>query len=371
MKTPKERIITAIIILMFVFALFSIIVYSTGGISLSAKSAVLYQPQTDNYLYEKNPDVRLPMASTTKIMTAIVATEALDPNELVLIPKEACGKEGSSIYLTEGETLTFSDLLHGLLLSSANDAACAIALSVSGSIENFASLMNEKAEQMGLSNTHFENPHGLDSEAHYTTARELAKIGAAALDIPLLKEIMAKKTATITNLDGTTRYLYNHNKLLNLYDGAIGIKTGFTKKSGRCLVGACEKDGLTFVTVTINAPSDWSDHMKMFDMGYSLLELRTPAKAGEFSYSLPILNSDKNAVIAENEEGFTRICKKSDNPIETQVSLKQFLLAPIKKGDKLGRVDFYLDGEIIGGVDIICKTDADLVKKKNFFNINN
>jgi D-alanyl-D-alanine carboxypeptidase len=164
------------------------------------------------------------------------------------------------------------DLLFGLMLRSANDAAAAIAYEISGSIEAFADKMNEKAESLGLTDTHFTNPHGLDDKEHYTTARELAIITGEALKNDTFLQIVSTKKQIITNSDGESRLLINHNKLLNMYENTIGVKTGFTKKSGRCLVGAAERDGVRLITVTINAPDDWKDHTALFDYGFSKLK---------------------------------------------------------------------------------------------------
>ena len=242
MRNPRERLITSIILLIFIFTLFSIIVYSTSELTISAKSATLYEPVTKSFLYEKNADVRLPMASTTKIMTALVAIENADLQTVVTAGENAYGTEGSSLYLKIGESYTLEEMLYGLMLRSANDAAVAIAETVCGSVEAFADLMNAKAEQLGLSDTHFTNSHGLDDPHHYTTARELAVIASEALKNETFKRIVSTYKISIESSLGETRLLVNHNKLLKLYDGAIGVKTGFTKKSGRCLVGAAEKN---------------------------------------------------------------------------------------------------------------------------------
>lgn len=272
MKNPKERIIVFSIFLIFVFILYSTAIFSASDMRLSAKSAVLYDPHSESFLYSKNADTRLPMASTTKIMTALVAIESASLEATVDISDDAIGTEGSSLYLKKGERMTMGDLLFGLMLRSANDAAAAIAYEISGSIEAFADKMNEKAESLGLTDTHFTNPHGLDDKEHYTTARELAIITGEALKNDTFLQIVSTKKQIITNSDGESRLLINHNKLLNMYENTIGVKTGFTKKSGRCLVGAAERDGVRLITVTINAPDDWKDHIALFDYGFSKLK---------------------------------------------------------------------------------------------------
>ena len=236
---------------------------------LSAESAILMDASDGSVLYEKNAHARKGMASTTKIMTALVAAQSMPLDKNILIPKEAVGIEGSSVYLTEGESLTVRQLLYALLLSSANDAATALAIASAGSVESFAEKMNLFAKELGLSDTHFINPHGLYHEDHYTTAFELALITAAALRNTTVKEIVSTyKTDIPLGNEKKGRLLVNHNKLLKLYEGAIGVKTGFTKKTGRCLVSAAERDGLTLIAVTLNAPDDWNDHIKMLDHGF-------------------------------------------------------------------------------------------------------
>lgn len=272
MKNPKERIIVFTIFLIFIFIFYSTVIFSASEIRLSAKSAVLYDPRSESFLYSKNADARLPMASTTKIMTALVAIESSSLEATVDISDDAVGTEGSSLYLKKGEKMTMGDLLFGLMLRSANDAAAAIAYEISGSIEAFAEKMNEKAEVLGLTDTHFTNPHGLDDKEHYTTARELAIITGEALKNDTFLRIVSTKKQIITNSDGESRLLINHNKLLNMYENTIGVKTGFTKKSGRCLVGAAERDGVRLITVTINAPDDWKDHTTLLDYGFLKLK---------------------------------------------------------------------------------------------------
>ena len=281
MRNPRERFIIISIFLILIFIIYATTVFSAGGLSLSAKSAALYDPTSNSFLYTKNADTRLPMASTTKIMTALVAIENSSLDKDVLVCDMAIGTEGSSLYLKKDEIMSMGDLLMGLMLRSANDAAVAIAYEVAGSIEAFADKMNEKAAEIGAINTHFTNPHGLDDKNHYTTATDLALIAAEALKNDIFVEIVSTKKCIIKNFDGDARLLINHNKLLTLYDGAIGVKTGFTKKSGRCLVGAAERDGVRLIAVTINAPNDWNDHQTLFDFGFSKL------KSSDLLYVIP------------------------------------------------------------------------------------
>ena len=371
MKFPREKLIITIIsvlVLALIFAFTTLIVSSNvGDTSVSARSAVLYEPVTDKFLYTKNPDVRLPFASTTKIMTALVAIENSSLDEEISVAAEACGIEGSSLYLTPGEVLSMRELITALMLRSANDAAAAIAYAVAGGIPQFADLMNARALSLGLKDTHFTNPHGLDEAEHYTTARELAIISAEAMRNPEFKKISSTYKATVTNGDGDTRLVVNHNKLLKLYDGAVGIKTGFTKKSGRCLVGAAERNGLTFITVTIDAPDDWSDHEKLFDLGFSTLEAKKLADVGEFTYDLPVLESDKENLTVSNKDEFNIVVPIGGSEITSEVLLPRYAVAPINEGDVLGHVVFKKDGDVIAELPITAESDAPMRTRRGPF----
>lgn len=308
--------------------------------ALSAECAVLIEASTGRLLYEKNANKRHAMASTTKIMTALVAAEHTPLDAVITVDPRAVGVEGSSVYLQAGQRYTMEALLHALLLQSANDAAEAIAYAVSGSIPAFATLMNERATALGLTSTHFENPHGLDGEAHYTTAKELALIAREALDHPALSEIFAKRRYVLTSLDGeNVRTLINHNKMLVLYDGAIGVKTGYTKQCGRCLVSAARRDGLTLVAVTLDAPSDWSDHRALLDYGFETYESRLIAGIGELSLSLPFFNSGGEATVTNREE--IRLFLPKDAPAPTATyDLLPLPVAPVRDGALAGYVTY-------------------------------
>ena len=237
--------------------------------AVSARSAVLIDASSGAVLFEKNSSERLPMASTTKIMTALIILEKMQLDEVVSVPKEAILVEGSSIYLRENEEITVETLLYGLLLESGNDAAHTLAVACSGSIEAFADEMNKKATRLGLQNTSFKNPHGLTAEGHYTTAYELARITAEAMKNPVFCKIVSTQKMLAPSLDGElTRLFLNHNKLLKYYDGAVGVKTGYTEAAGRCLVSAAEKTGFRFIAVTLNDRDDWDDHCNMLNFAF-------------------------------------------------------------------------------------------------------
>lgn len=250
-----------------------------------AKAACLIDGKSGAVLYEKSGNLRLPMASTTKIMTALVVLEHLPFDTIVTVPKEATLVEGSSVYLRESEKITVKELLYGLLLESGNDAAHTLAVAVAGDLPSFAALMNQKAAALGLHDTHFENPHGLSADGHYTTAYELARITAEAMKNEFFRSAVATKKHVAPALDGElTRYFFNHNKLLRLYDGACGVKTGFTKAAGRCLVSAAERDGSLFIAVTLDDSNDWNDHMAM--LSYASAQFDTVEIASEHAFGV-------------------------------------------------------------------------------------
>ncbi|MBE6627453.1 MAG: D-alanyl-D-alanine carboxypeptidase [Ruminococcaceae bacterium] len=336
--------------------------------SVSAKSAILMLASTGEILYQKDCDVKLPMASTTKIMTALVALELGSPKQMIAVSPEAVGVEGSSIYLTAGEQLSLEQLLYALLLESANDAAVAIACGLSGSVDSFAKKMNEKADSLGLVQTHFTNPHGLDHEEHYTTARELAIITQALLKDPLLRTIVSTRKTTIPH-DGTdsVRLLVNHNKMLRLYDGCIGVKTGFTKRSGRCLVSAAERDGVELIAVTLNASDDWNDHTALLNYGFSRYDAVKLCNTEEYLFPLPVVGGTDDYVMIGNTEALQAILPVHHGSIVVRVEAPRFAYADVSEGDVIGSVIFLCDVESNGSLQKIGEVELTArysVKKK-------
>lgn len=312
--------------------------------SVSAQSALLMEADSGYVIYEKEGTQRLPMASTTKIMTALVALEIADPEQTIPIPAEAVGVEGSSIYLSEGEELTLEELLYALLLESANDAALAIAIGLAGSVESFARQMNDTAKVLGLTDSHFTNPHGLDHKEHYTTARDLALITRYALENPLLRTIVSTRKTTIPhdNTDGV-RLLINHNKLLRMYDGCIGVKTGYTKRSGRCLVSAAERNGVVLIAVTLNAPNDWKDHSSLLDYGFSGYRSVQLCAKEEYLFPLPVTGGQEDYVMVGNTEELFVTLPTTHGSIVVNIEAPRFLYAKVEAGEEIGRVLFRCD----------------------------
>ena len=312
------------------------------AIEVSAHSAILMDADTGRVLYEKNPEEESLIASTTKIMTALVVLEQGNPEDVVTVPEAAVGIEGSSMYLKAGEELTAEQLLYGMMLSSGNDAAVALALYMDDSIEDFAARMNEKARELGLTHTSFANPNGLDSEGNYSTAYDLAKITQAALNTPGFTEIVSAKTIQCGG-----HYLVNHNKLLWQYEGALGVKTGYTKKAGRILVGAAEQKGRRLISVTINAPDDWQDHKAMLDYGFSQYQETAVLSEHQQVGQLPVMSGTGQSVPAVVQEGITAYLLPEERT-EIAVYLPHFVYAPVEKGQKIGSAAVYLGEKCLG-----------------------
>lgn len=311
MNRAGELIVRTIISIILILFLLPFPSAAAEDISVSAKAAVLYDPLSDAVMWGKNETMVLGMASTTKIMTAIVAMELYDPTASVEIKAEWCGIEGSSMYLNPGEALTVSDLLYGLLLASGNDAATALAGLYTGEESDFVACMNAKAAELGLEDTQFCNPSGLSEDGHHTTALDLARLTGYAMSQPLFAEIVSTQSYTCGS-----RVLQNHNKLLQQID-ACGVKTGFTKADGRCLVSAKEENGRMLIAVTLSAPDDWADHRVMYEAGFSSLSPVTPVEAGTVAY-IPVL--DGNA--AEVPVYCTNTCTISlDKALHEQVTV--------------------------------------------------
>ncbi len=356
MKTLRS-ILSAFLslLLMSVFPSVHVFGKEARSLAVSAESAVLLEADSGSIVWSKDPTKRLPMASTTKIMTALVAIESGDLDREVCVADEAVGVEGSSMYLKRDECLTLSHLIYGLMLESANDAATAIAYAIAGGVDEFADLMNDRARRIGLVDTHFTNPHGLDSDKHYTTAADLALLTREALKNGTFREIVSTYKKNIPlNGDEGTRCLLNHNKLLKSYDGAIGVKTGFTKKSGRCLVSAAEREGVTLIAVTLNAPSDWEDHKRMLDYGFAELEHISVAEPRKITLDLPIVGGDGSSVRCSNRDFFSVTLPKGKRVV-TRIEADRYFPAPVNAGDALGRAVFYVDGEEIGSLPLFAE----------------
>ena len=306
--------------------------------TVSAECAVL-AGEKGELLLAKNADARCLIASTTKLMTALVALEHSELADEVTIPAECCGIEGSSMYLQAGEKYTVQELLTGLLLASGNDAALALALHCGGSEGQFVAWMNEKAAALGMENSHFANPHGLDDPEHCGTAADLAMLMAACLREPALAAILKQDHASIHE-----QYYVNHNKLLNSCPGCLGGKTGYTQAAGRCLVSACERDGTRLICVTLNAPDDWNDHKSLYDWGFGHYVSRDVCKT--LSYRLPVYGGEMREIELRAEP--LELLLPKDAELRLSVELPGYVLAPVRAGEIGGRVTVLRNGQVLG-----------------------
>lgn len=332
----------------------------------AAKSSIVIDARNGNVLFSDNADEKRGMASTTKIMTALTAIESCDPDTEFAMPAEAVGVEGSSVYLKEGEPLTLRELLYCLMLESGNDAATAIAVCLSGSVENFASEMNLRADELGLKNTHFANPHGLSDENHYTTARELAIITAEAMKYPLFREIVSTKSYSVRYCGKENgRRLTNHNKLLSGYEGASGVKTGYTAKDGRCLVSSAERNGMFIIAVTLCDPFPTSTHKTLLDAAFDSFEQTALAEACEITAEIPVVNGEKPSVTAVNSERAS-ICLPKGARVVTELIIPESLEAPVESNRIVAYAVFSYSGKevYIINLETIGSTDK---KKVSFF----
>lgn len=334
------------------------------GVPVSAVSAVLMAAEGRRVLFSHNGASPLPMASTTKIMTALVAIEQGNLSAETVITEESVGVEGSSLYLTVGERFTREELLYGLLLESGNDAACALAIAVSGSVEAFVDLMNAKASEMGLTSTRFANPHGLSAEGHYTTAAELAAITACALEDKLFRQIVSTVSHKLEGQGHLPRYLVNHNKLLRSYSGLIGVKTGYTMAAGRCLVTAATRGDMTLIAVTLNDRNDWADHTAMLDYGFSAFRMETVYTEGEL-VAVPVTNGNSPSVLALHQ-GTVRLCTPTDSTVTRLFDVKA-VSAPVYAGQQVATLKVYENGTLVAEIPLTAKA-AVAKNKKGLFN---
>ena len=314
---------------------------------ISAKSGVVIECKTGIILYAKNADEILPMASTTKLMTALVAAEFGDLERMMTVSEDAAAVEGSQMGLLAEQTISFSDLLYMMLLKSGNDAATVIAENLCGSTEKFVELMNEKAAELGCKNTHFANVHGLPHSDHYTTASELAVIAAEAYKNKIVRETVGSKTK---KLDYLSLVLENSNKLLDSYEYATGMKTGFTKAAGRCLVSSAEKDGITLIAVTLNAPDDWNDHVKMLEYGFSRVSLQENTAQGEYSVEIPTLNGNSEAKLINTQAIKGLAIDGTSLPVEIEENLPKMIFAPAEAGRTYGSLSLIINGKVFDTV---------------------
>lgn len=361
------------VVLSFFIVIWFLPVYSNASeISVSAESAVVLNADTGEILYSKNPYEKRGMASTTKIMTSLVALEYGNLTDTVKAKLSDVTVEGTSIGLKEGDVVSLETLVAGMLLESGNDAANVTATMIGGSKEKFSQLMNKKAKELGMLSTNFKNPSGLTEEGHYSTAYDMALLASETIKNQKFRELCSTRSYKATY--GTPQYqrtFYNHNKFLSIFDGALGIKTGFTKASGRCLVTAAERDGVTLVAVTLNARDDWNDHVKMMEYAFGILEIKT-ADFDAAGIKVSVVGSQKKQVSVKLSSPLSFASTKDFKDYETVVYVKPFLYAGVNEGDYVGWVEIKnKDGKVITSSYLVsaetAKADSDEIQDVTVF----
>lgn len=350
--------------ILLLFLTFFVLLFplKVNALDVNAKAYILVNAETLGVIAGNNYNEKLPMASTTKIMTALILAEHNTPQKTVKVTKEMIAVEGSSMGLLEGDTVSFNDLLYGMLLASGNDAANVTAYVIGGSLEGFAKIMNNKAKEIGLKNTNFVTPSGLDNENHYSTAYDLAVLTAYALKNEAFKKAVSSYKATL--FYGNPPYrrtLTNHNKLLVEFDDAIGVKTGFTKKAGRCLVSAAQRDGKQVICVTLNDPQDWEDHTKLLNLGLNSVVNYTPKAQNQISV-LSVIGGEKEAVNVNCNFGSVCLLEDEIKKINYKIHYNKNIFAPIYKDQIVGYITYHLNNKVIKSFNITAKETVKAVE---------
>ena len=308
--------------------------------AMSAQSAVVIDADSGKILYEHNAHEKRGMASTTKIMTALVVLENCKLDDTVTVSYNAASTEGSSMYLKPKEKITVENLLYGLMLNSGNDAATALAEHTRGNIKKFAELMNKKAKEIGMKNSLFSNPHGLDDENHYSTAYDMALLTMYAMKNETFKTIVSTKSK-IAETDGDEKYKYltNHNKLLSMYEWCKGVKTGFTKKCGRCLVSYAEKDSVKLITVTLNAPDDWNDHISLYETYFNIYKRYNIININDYVCSVNVENSEEtNLKLYCCKAIDLTLTEEEYKNLKVEYEYPDAIKAPVYVNQKIGKI---------------------------------
>lgn len=346
-------------------------VAQAAGPEVSAQSAVVLTADTGTVLFEKDGHTPRPVASTTKIMTALLALEAAQEqgDPLVDITQEMVAVEGSSMGLQAGDSISLTGLAAGMLLASGNDAANAAALYLDGSLESFAARMNQRAAALGMEDTHFVTPSGLDGEdaqglGHLSTAYDMALLARAALEDQAFRQLCSSPSLAVEFAEPVKRVTYtNHNKLLAQYQGCVGVKTGFTKEAGRCLVSAAERDGALLIAVTLNAPNDWQDHTALLDYGFTQVEPYQLA-GGDVRLTVPVVGSPVEVMsLRGSNGGEVTLPLGQGAQVERVVHAPKFLYAPVEAGEQVGEICWYLEGQLLGSAPLTAAGAAPLQEK--------
>lgn len=363
-----------ICVILSVFAVFllpiSVTAQAASDLSVSAEAYVLYCADNGKIISSKDENKKMKPASTTKIMTSLLALEeASSLNKKVEFTQDMIA-EGSSMYLKTGDVVTLKDLAAGMMMASGNDAANAAALSISGSFEKFAEKMNQRADQIGMKNTNFVTPSGLDDDNHYSTALDMAVLMAYALENEEFAKLTSQKSATVEFIEPASKVTTysNHNRLLSMYEYCIGGKTGYTMSAGRCLVSAAKKDGLTLVCVTFNDRNDWNDHIALFGYGFEKYSCYSSDDT-DFFADIPCVGGEKDIVTVTGEKSVSVVVEASQaGKVERRVYIDSFLYAPVSRGEEVGKIEYTVDGKVIAENKIVAVDSVNSIKEnKNIF----
>ena len=337
--------------------------------SIESQSAILIEQSTGKVLFGENAHQRLPMASTTKIMTALIAIEKGNLDDIVTTASEAYGVEGSSMYIQKNEKLSLKDLIYGLMLNSGNDAAIAIAIHIGGSIEGFADLMNERALSLGLTNTHFVTPNGLHDPEHYTSAFDLAAIAREAMNNETFREIAATPYYC-TETGNVKRTLKSKNKILWQYEGGNGIKTGYTEAAGKCLVFSAERADMELIGVVLNSPDIFPESMNMLDYGFELVSMSRKVNAGEMVARVKVNKGSKGLVaVTAGKDIVVPIKIEEGALLKTRVVIPRQIDAPIEKGAELGTLELWDGTRLAASEPLVAMENIDSWGLEDYFNM--
>lgn len=343
MKRTLSKILIIALAITMIFS-YNVSAAKAEELTISAKSAVLIEAATGRVLYQQNAYEKMPMASTTKIMTALVAIENGNLNDTVVVGENASGVEGSSIWLSVGEKMSLSNMLFGLMLASGNDAAVAIAEHIGGTVGGFVDMMNRKAQEIGAYNTHFANPNGLPADDHYTTAYDLALISAYAMQNETFCQIVKTQYKTLP-WEGHewNRVVKNKNKILWNYEGGNGIKTGFTEDAGRCLAAAAQRDGMQLVSVVLSAPDMFDDCMALMDYGFENYQNSLIVSAGDNIGEVAVQHGMEDSFpVYTLQDMYYPLTSEEVEQLEKRVYIEKSVAAPVEKGQSVGHIDFWL-----------------------------
>ncbi|MCI6231127.1 MAG: D-alanyl-D-alanine carboxypeptidase [Selenomonas sp.] len=331
---------------------------------VTARSAVVMEARTGRVLYERNMDNRQFPASTTKIMTLIIALEKGNLDDVVKVGPHAAGTEGSTLWLEEGDEITLRELLYGMMLHSGNDATVAVAEHIAGSVDAFARLMTDKAHEIGANDTNFVNANGLPDDAHYTTAHDLALIASYGYTLPEFEEIVSTKEITFPWVKDETHLLRNENQMLWLYEGGNGVKTGYTDAAGRCLVSAAKRDGIQLVAVVLDSNWMWNDSILLLDYGFSKIDRTTVVKKHAQVGTVAVTGNRARRLGVQTKDEIVLPVVDGTAGYEQTIDLPHAVKAPVKKGDVVGTLHVTYEGKEVAKTDLVAMQDAE---RKSFF----